>query len=221
MLTHVGVFSVDFSRIDTGKTVCFLVSGGLLPVFFVCMSGQGADGVQRGVHVRFGAGEAQREPHGALWERAQRPVRRGRTVQAAAGQDAVFRLQRVGRLRVVPAEEVYGDHAHPPGKIAGTAQADVGDVLQPLQKAAAQRHFVLPQRRDACLLHEAQRRLPAVIAGEVGGAGFEFIRQIVRQIFAVRGAAGAAGPDMGGAAGAGAAPDDGVVDADYREVDDN
>ena len=35
------------------------------------------------------------------------------------------------------------------------------------------------------------------------------------------GAAGAAGPDMGGAAGAGAAPDDGVVDADYREVDDN
>ena len=29
MLTHVGVFSVDFSRIDTGKTVCFLVSGGL------------------------------------------------------------------------------------------------------------------------------------------------------------------------------------------------
>jgi len=25
----VGVFSVDFSRIDTGKTVCFLVSGGL------------------------------------------------------------------------------------------------------------------------------------------------------------------------------------------------
>ena len=31
----------------------------------------------------------------------------------------------------------------------------------------------------------------------------------------------AGGPDMGGAAGAGAAPDDGVVDADYREVDDN
>ena len=31
MLTHVGVFSVDFSRIDTGKTVCFLVSGGLWP----------------------------------------------------------------------------------------------------------------------------------------------------------------------------------------------
>jgi hypothetical protein len=29
MLTHVGVFSVDFSRIDTGKTVCFLMSGGL------------------------------------------------------------------------------------------------------------------------------------------------------------------------------------------------
>ena len=29
MLTHAGVFSVDFSRIDTGKTVCFLVSGGL------------------------------------------------------------------------------------------------------------------------------------------------------------------------------------------------
>ena len=29
MLTHVGVFAVDFSRIDTGKTVCFLVSGGL------------------------------------------------------------------------------------------------------------------------------------------------------------------------------------------------
>ena len=29
MLTHVGVFVVDFSRIDTGKTVCFLVSGGL------------------------------------------------------------------------------------------------------------------------------------------------------------------------------------------------
>ncbi len=28
MLTHVGVFSVDFSRIDTGKTVCFLVPGG-------------------------------------------------------------------------------------------------------------------------------------------------------------------------------------------------
>ena len=26
---------------------------------------------------------------------------------------------------------------------------------------------------------------------------------------------------IGGAAGAGAAPDDGVVDADYREVDDN
>ena len=35
------------------------------------------------------------------------------------------------------------------------------------------------------------------------------------------GASSAAGPDMGGAAGAGAAPDDGVVDADYREVDDN
>lgn len=32
MLTHVGVFSVDFSRIDTGKTVCFLVSGGLSAV---------------------------------------------------------------------------------------------------------------------------------------------------------------------------------------------
>ena len=114
-------------------------------------------------------------------------------MQTAAGQDAVFCLQRVGRLRVVPAEEVYGDNAHPPGKVACTAQADVGGVLQPLQKAAAQRHFVLPQRRDACLLHEAQRRLPAVIAGEVGGAGFEFIRQIVRQIFTVRGAAGAAG----------------------------
>ena len=34
MLTHVGVFSVDFSRIDTGKTVCFLVPGGLLPSRF-------------------------------------------------------------------------------------------------------------------------------------------------------------------------------------------
>ena len=34
MLTHVGVFSVDFSRIDTGKTVCFLVSGGLWGVLF-------------------------------------------------------------------------------------------------------------------------------------------------------------------------------------------
>ena len=34
MLTHAGVFSVDFSRIDTGKTVCFLVSGGLLPSRF-------------------------------------------------------------------------------------------------------------------------------------------------------------------------------------------
>lgn len=32
MLTHVGVFAVDFSRIDTGKTVCFLVSGGLSAV---------------------------------------------------------------------------------------------------------------------------------------------------------------------------------------------
>lgn len=32
MLTHVGVFAVDFSRIDTGKTVCFLVSGGLKAV---------------------------------------------------------------------------------------------------------------------------------------------------------------------------------------------
>lgn len=31
-LTHVGVFAVDFSRIDTGKTVCFLVSGGLSAV---------------------------------------------------------------------------------------------------------------------------------------------------------------------------------------------
>ncbi len=29
MLTHASVFSADFSRIDTGKTVCFLVSGGL------------------------------------------------------------------------------------------------------------------------------------------------------------------------------------------------
>ena len=34
MLTHVGVFSVDFSRIDTGKTVCFLVSGGLYAAGF-------------------------------------------------------------------------------------------------------------------------------------------------------------------------------------------
>ena len=34
MLTHAGVFSVDFSRIDTGKTVCFLVSGGLWAFFF-------------------------------------------------------------------------------------------------------------------------------------------------------------------------------------------
>ena len=34
MLTHAGVFSVDFSRIDTGKTVCFLVSGGLWARFF-------------------------------------------------------------------------------------------------------------------------------------------------------------------------------------------
>ena len=34
MLTHVGAFSVDFSRIDTGKTVCFLVPGGLLPSRF-------------------------------------------------------------------------------------------------------------------------------------------------------------------------------------------
>ena len=34
MLTHVGVFPVDFSRIDTGKTVCFLVSGGLLGGLF-------------------------------------------------------------------------------------------------------------------------------------------------------------------------------------------
>ncbi len=34
MLTHVGVFSVDFSRIDTGKTVCFLVSGGLFGGIF-------------------------------------------------------------------------------------------------------------------------------------------------------------------------------------------
>ena len=33
MLTHAGVFSVDFSRIDTGKTVCFLVSGGLYAAF--------------------------------------------------------------------------------------------------------------------------------------------------------------------------------------------
>ena len=34
MLTHAGVFSVDFSRIDTGKTVCFLVSGGLYAAGF-------------------------------------------------------------------------------------------------------------------------------------------------------------------------------------------
>ena len=34
MLTHAGVFSVDFSRIDTGKTVCFLVSGGLYTGLF-------------------------------------------------------------------------------------------------------------------------------------------------------------------------------------------
>ena len=34
MLTHAGVFSVDFSRIDTGKTVCFLVSGGLYAGLF-------------------------------------------------------------------------------------------------------------------------------------------------------------------------------------------
>ena len=34
MLTHAGVFSVDFSRIDTGKTVCFLVSGGLWVLLF-------------------------------------------------------------------------------------------------------------------------------------------------------------------------------------------
>lgn len=32
MLTHVGVFAANFSRIDTGKTVCFLVSGGLKAV---------------------------------------------------------------------------------------------------------------------------------------------------------------------------------------------
>ena len=43
MLTHAGVFSVDFSWIDTGKTVCFLVSGGLLPSrfarFLFCLVG--------------------------------------------------------------------------------------------------------------------------------------------------------------------------------------
>ena len=38
MLTHVGVFSVDFSRIDTGKTVCFLVSGGLAFFQRICLS---------------------------------------------------------------------------------------------------------------------------------------------------------------------------------------
>ena len=37
MLTHVGIFSVDFNRIDTGKTVCFLVSGGLCAVVFFSM----------------------------------------------------------------------------------------------------------------------------------------------------------------------------------------
>ena len=33
MRQHAGVFSVDFSRIDTGKTVCFLVSGGFTSLF--------------------------------------------------------------------------------------------------------------------------------------------------------------------------------------------
>ena len=40
MLTHVGVFSVDFSRIDTGKTVCFLVSGGPGLPFLCVFSGR-------------------------------------------------------------------------------------------------------------------------------------------------------------------------------------
>ena len=38
MLTHVGVYSVDFSRIDTGKTVCFLVPGGLFGAGIVIYS---------------------------------------------------------------------------------------------------------------------------------------------------------------------------------------
>ena len=49
MLTHAGVFSVDFSRIDTGKTVCFLASGGLLPSrfarFLFCFAGDGVSDV--------------------------------------------------------------------------------------------------------------------------------------------------------------------------------
>ena len=65
MLTHAGVFSVDFSRIDTGKTVCFLVSGGLSPVtLFVVFRARlfsGADsavgtGVSAGTAVQASAG---------------------------------------------------------------------------------------------------------------------------------------------------------------------
>ena len=65
MLTHVGVFAVDFSRIDTGKTVCFLVSGGLWPVtLFVVFRARlfsGADsavgtGVSAGTAVQASAG---------------------------------------------------------------------------------------------------------------------------------------------------------------------
>ena len=137
------------------------------------------------VHVRFRAGPAQRKPHSALGKRPQCFVSRGRTVQAAAGQDAVLRFQRIGHLGVVTAQEVHGDDAHPTIHVPRAHQPDPGNIRKAVQKPGAQRPLVLPQNVHARLLNKAQGRLPTVAAGEIGRTGLKPVRQIGRQVLAV------------------------------------
>ena len=122
MLTHAGVFSVDFSRIDTGNTVCFLVSGGLLPSrfarFLFCLVG--ADDSVRPSSFRRGRRERR------LLQREALPLRTSDRVTGVA-----IRYPPPPSAREVSARSGDGgrDSAHPTAGHMGPALQSTAGML--------------------------------------------------------------------------------------------
>ena len=113
-------------------------------------------------------------------------------MKPAAGQNAKFAFQAEGGFRIVRLCEINGDHAHAAGKLFRAAKPQVRNRAKPLKEAGRKLQLVRTERVDPGFFDETERFFKAVNAGQVRCAGFKTVRQVIRQVFAVRGAACAA-----------------------------